>query len=118
MGTIGRRGIAVEPIELLLDREAGDVLDAAARVEVEPALIGRVAAVAHSHVDERRRIANGWRREHELTRQAEDRNVAAGAERDRERRGDEQHRLAEECAERVAQIAREILDDGDAARVA
>jgi hypothetical protein len=52
------------------------------------------------------------------SRQTQDRDVAAGAERDRERRGDEQHWLAEERAKGVAEITREILDDCDAARVA
>src|SRR6185295_16344409 len=36
-----RSNVAVEPVQLLFDREAGDVLHAAARVEIEPALIGR-----------------------------------------------------------------------------
>ena len=74
--------------------------------------------MAHLHANELLRIAHVGRGEHELSREAEDGDVAAGAERDGADRGDEQHWLAEQSAERVAEIAREVLDDGDAARVA
>ena len=94
------------------------MLERSTRLEVEPALVRRVARVTHLHANELVGLPGVGRREEEFPGEAEHGDVAAGAERDRARGGEQQHRLAQQSAERVVQVAREVLDERDASGVA
>jgi hypothetical protein len=117
-GHDGHSRVGIEPIDLGLHGEAREMFHRAAGVEIEPPLVARMAPVTHAHVHERCRVASVGRSEDELARQTEHRDVAGRAKRDGHGGGKQQHWLSQQRSERVAQVAHEILDDGNAARIA
>ena len=111
------RPIGSAPVGGGLDIEPGQASQGLPLFERAPLTMRDVAAAAEPNVHETVGTNRGRRREQQLAGEAEDRGVGGNRDADGQRRGRQQQRLANQRAQRVAQILEEVLDERDAAGV-
>ncbi len=104
------RLLAVAPVHALLELIAGDAADRVAPIEVLPAAVRHVTAIAGADHHELLGSRRTRHREQHRVGEREDGQVGADAEGNgRDGRG-EQTRLAHERADRIADVADEVFD--------